>query len=387
MIIGDSIEISTQIGVGAYGSVFIGVDKNTKKEYAVKKIAKDLLLDPSVEKHINNEIYILRHLPKHQNIIEFSSVIETISNIYILFEYCNGGTLDKSLQCSLDRKEKPLSEEVVRYIIKCVASGLICLKEHNILHRDIKTENIILHYKNKEDLKNNNVLNAEIKIIDFGFARYLKSNEFAKSIIGTPLYMDPKILLSSKEEENKICQYDYKADIWSLGIVAYHLLMGVIPFNSDDYYGLIGSVTKRQFCFGKKVTLSKEAIHFIDKILSLDSTKRFSAEEIITNKWIINGSQSGIIMELKEDKDNSSDSFENYWKVKQNTKHILRIRNIIEAMQRVETIKRVNTECYESYSERYDSPKRKYREVNSNTATPIKEENHSKMKFFYNKNK
>ena len=343
MIIGDSIELSTKIGVGAYGSVFIGVDKNTGKEYAVKKIAKDLLLKPAGEKHINNEIYILRHLPKHKNIIEFSTVIETISNIYILFEYCNGGTLDKSLQCSLDRKEKPFSEEVVRYILKSVASGLICLKEHNIIHRDIKTENIILHYKNKEDLKNNNVLNAEIKIIDFGFARYLKRNEFAQSIIGTPLYMDPKILLSLKEEESKTCQYDYKADIWSLGIVAYHLLMGVIPFNSEDYDGLINSITKRKFCVEHKVNLSKEAIQFIDRILSLDNTKRFSAEEIITDKWIVNRSLSGIIMELKDDRNISSDSFESYWKVKKNSQHILRIRNIIEAMKEVETIKRVKT--------------------------------------------
>ena len=376
MIIGDSIELSTKIGVGAYGSVFIGVDKNTGKEYAVKKIAKDLLLKPAGEKHINNEIYILRHLPKHKNIIEFSTVIETISNIYILFEYCNGGTLDKSLQCSLDRKEKPFSEEVVRYILKSIASGLICLKEHNIIHRDIKRENIILHYKNKEDLKNNNVLNAEIKIIDFGFARYLKRNEFAKSIIGTPLYMDPKILLSLKEEESKTCQYDYKADIWSLGIVAYHLLMGVIPFNSEDYDGLINSITKRKFCFEHKVNLSKEAIQFIDRILSLDNTKRFSAEEIITDKWIVNRSLSGIIMELKDDRNISSDSFENYWKVKKNSQHILRIRNIIEAMQTVETIKRVNTEY--NYTERYQSPIRKNTDNNLNSATPKKEENHFK---------
>ena len=93
------------------------------------------------------------------------------------------------------------------------------LHEKKILHRDLKSDNILINYDDENDKKNNNIIKGKIKIIDFGFARYL-TKELAGSAIGTPIYMDPGILLKLNKDKNYAnYAYDEKADIWSLGIV------------------------------------------------------------------------------------------------------------------------------------------------------------------------
>ena len=221
MIIDDKIELSSKIGHGAFGDVFIGKDTNTSKLYAVKKVTKELLLSSSMKSYFNNEIYLLKHLPPHRNIIKFYSIKETLSNYYVILDYCNGGSLETLIDTFASRTRHGVPEESVRYIIKEILNGLLFLGKNNIIHRDIKAENILLNYPNKEDMINCKVENAEVKIIDFGFARYLEGNQLASSVIGTPLFMDPKILnftLPNQQNGSSSgnCYYNKKVDIWSL---------------------------------------------------------------------------------------------------------------------------------------------------------------------------
>ena len=110
------------------------------------------------------------------------------------------------------------------------------LNKNNIIHRDIKSDNILLHYDNEQDLITNNYLKAKVKIIDFGFARFLKKNELAGSLVGTPMYMEPLILNSLLVYKKKKIDgfYNEKVDVWSLGILTYELLIGILPFVAES---------------------------------------------------------------------------------------------------------------------------------------------------------
>lgn len=356
MLIADSIQLSTKIGHGAFGDVFIGKDTKTNKLYAVKKVSKELLLSSSMKSYFNNEIYLLKHLPPHPNIIKFHFINESLSNYYVVLDYCNGGSLETAISTNILQNDCPFKEDIVRYITKEILKGLIFLEKNNIIHRDIKAENILLNYTNPSDLAKRNIENAEIKIIDFGFARYLQRDELASSVIGTPLFMDPKILnytISNQKTESKkgSCYYNNKVDIWSLGIVVYQLLFGVLPFNGKNCDDLYQSVTKRKFNFPtsiKKISLSKECISFIDKMLNIDMNLRPSADELIEDKWINGNYDKKYLMELRDDIDvNKNDYyFEYLWKKKEKSpnkkginskKRHVQIENFLERIQKTKS--------------------------------------------------
>jgi len=233
----------------------------------------------------------------------------------------------------VNKNKKPFPEEIVKYIIKNVLKGLYSLNSQNIIHRDIKLSNILINYLNNDDLINENILNAEIKIIDFGFAKYLKKDELANSIIGTPFYMDPKILHGFILEKNeKKYSYNMKVDIWSIGIMAYYLLLGVFPFKGKKYEYLVENIENKEFIFPlnkNKINLSKEAINFIENCLNLDEEQRASSEELLNCKWF-NKNYIYKIYEIKNEKELNQIiplNFIDYWKpiesnLNQNNKEI-----------------------------------------------------------------
>ena len=320
MIINETIIIKNKIGKGAYGDVFLGKDLLNNNLYAIKKISKKSLIKPDTKKYFNNEINIIKNLKNHPNIVKFINIKETITNFYIIFEYLNGGDLDNFLKKYINKYNKPIPEKIVKYIIKNVLKGLNSLNSQNIIHRDIKLSNILINYLNNSDLINENILNAEIKIIDFGFAKYLKQDEFTNSIIGTPFYMDPKILHGYLLEKNeKKYLYNMKVDIWSIGIMTYYLLLGVFPFKAKNYENLIENIENKEYLFPLnkyEINLSKEAINFIENTLNLDDEQRFSSEELLKHNWLNNNFNYKLykIKNEKELNDFIPLNFIDYWK-------------------------------------------------------------------------
>ena len=320
MIINETIIIKNKIGKGAYGDVFLGKDLLNNNLYAIKKISKKSLIKPDTKKYFNNEINIIKNLKNHPNIVKFINIKETITNFYIIFEYLNGGDLDNFLKKYINKYNKPIPEKIVKYIIKNVLKGLNSLNSQNIIHRDIKLSNILINYLNNSDLTNENILNAEIKIIDFGFAKYLKQDEFTNSIIGTPFYMDPKILHGYLLEKNeKKYLYNMKVDIWSIGIMTYYLLLGVFPFKAKNYENVIENIENKEYIFPLnkyEINLSKEAINFIENTLNLDEEQRYSSEELLKHNWLNNNFNYKLykIKNEKELNDFIPLNFIDYWK-------------------------------------------------------------------------
>lgn len=179
------------IGTGSFGKVYKGKNEETKEIAAIKMIDKKLLeSDEYLQKGFSQEIAVMKKL-KSVNIVQLYDVLETTNNYYIVCEYCNQGDFRKYL-----KQNKRLNEDQAKKVLVDILSGFIELVKNGIIHRDLKPENIL-------------IANDVFKLADFGFARTVHnfSREMLESLVGTPLYMSPQILMHTN--------YTTKCDIWS----------------------------------------------------------------------------------------------------------------------------------------------------------------------------
>ena len=155
-----------------------------------------------------------------------------------------------------------------------------------IIHRDLKLENILLHFDNEDDRINKRILKAKIKIINFGFARYLKG--LAGNVVGTtPMFWDPKIhFIFNKMDFTNDFGYGKKVDIYSLGIICFYLLTGHPPFDVHTIGDLVSETKKGKFIISKD--FSKETISFLNYMLRYDPKKRLNINQLSKHKFIAN---------------------------------------------------------------------------------------------------
>jgi len=278
--------IGKLLGRGAFGEVYESKVKGHDGIYAVKKLVKEKYKkNPKGYKYLKNEIEILNNTA-HENIVKlYSSNIETHLHQYLVTEYCNGGDLNDCLEYYKKNKMRPFTEEEVQHIMKQIVSAIKYLHvDKKIIHRDLKLENILLHYENDDDRKQKNILKAKIKIIDFGFARYINEG-IAVSILGSPLFMDPRILLKlNKLDNSKDFKYEEKADIYSLGIICYILLTGNQLFDVNRMDDLIRETELGIYKIS--VHLSKETISFLNYMLKYDPKKRLDIKRLSEHEFI-----------------------------------------------------------------------------------------------------
>ena len=273
-------KIEKQIGGGAYSQVLLATKLDTGEKFAIKRIDKSLLNDKRYKKYLNNEIFILNNI-KNQYTITFYGIRMCMNYLYLIFELCNGGDLQTCLNEYIQRYNKPFTQEIVQHLMRQIIKGFVYLHSRNILHRDIKLANILVKFPTEEDKENLNMLKCEIRIADFGFSRYLKADNLAKSLLGNPINMDPKILRKMRRMDNDSeFGYDQKADIWSLGAITYELLIGCPAFEANSYDELLEKVEKGNYRIPHEIILSKEAICFLNSMMQYDPEKRFKVEDL-----------------------------------------------------------------------------------------------------------
>ena len=291
-----------EIGKGAFSKVYLATKKDTGERYAIKRIDKSFVNDKRYKKYLNNEIFILNNI-KHENVIKYEGMKSTMNYLYLIFEYCNGGDLQSCLSKYMDKYNKPFPEEIVQYIMKQIISGFVYLHGRQILHRDIKLENILVKFKSEEDKNNLNMLKTDIKITDFGFSRYLKGDNLAKSVLGNPINMDPKILRKMARIENDSdFGYDQKADIWSLGTITYELLIGCPAFEASSYDELIQKIEAGNYRIPHDISLSKEAISFLNGMMRYDAKTRLSIDELAKQFFLTRDISTFHYIHLKKSK-------------------------------------------------------------------------------------
>ena len=208
------------------------------------------------------------------NLIKISDIVEIASKNYLLFEYCNGGDLESF---SMNYKKKSgtnFNEKTVQYILKQVLNGLSCLHRNKIIHHDIKPANILLKFKNKNDMFN--ILDSEIKISDFGLSRFLGNEKLATEICGSPSYASPEVV-SHKP-------YGKETDIWATGVLLYYLVTGDLPWTSRDrMYEQIMSVPSY---------VSHSCENLITKLMTVNPKDRITIDEALNHNFFFCMQQS-----------------------------------------------------------------------------------------------
>ena len=281
----DDLTLYKQIGKGAFGEVYLTSKKGSSKTYATKILEKSKYMDnPKAIKYLLNEIDILKDI-NHPNIIKLIKIHEDQAKVYIVTEFYNGGNLSENLEKYKNENNKAFPEDIVQYIMRQIIEGMKYLHNKKIIHRGLKLDDIMIHYEDEEDKISNNIMKGKIKIIDFGFARYLKKGELSKSTLGIPLTMSPIILNKLNKNPNyKNMEYNEKVDIWSLGCIFYELLMGENPFDSNTMKELVSKVNKGDYYV--PISFSKESISFLNCMLQFEPSKRLSVDKLYNHKFL-----------------------------------------------------------------------------------------------------
>ena len=260
-------KILDKLGSGSFGKVYLAQNKYTKEKVAMKEIKKsnkDLLSDGEIK----DEIEILKSLD-HPDIVRIIESYNTKDSYVLVTEYCEGGEL-------YDQVRNQLSETQIAVIFKQLLSGLAYLHSHNIVHRDLKLENILIQEIEKSKTTGEDLFN--IKIIDFGTARIFDNKKKPQSIVGSSYYIAPEVLNQ---------KYGKECDLWSVGVILYMFVVGHAPFDGCDDEEITGNIQKGIYKKDDKrwKKASKEVKDLIQKLLIYSPKKRLTALQALKHPW------------------------------------------------------------------------------------------------------
>lgn len=247
------------LGRGRYADVFQVKNISTNEFFAMKIINLHYQTEPS----FRNEIEMLQ-TAQHPNLVGVRAAYIVDHTGYIVMKLCRGGTLSQRIAVYGGLEEKDAS----RYM-KSILEAVTYLHSINIIHRDIKPDNI--YFETEE-------ANSPILLGDFGLSKLLVEG-VTVTRVGTPGYQSPQIIQGHL--------YTFKTDIWSIGILTYTLLQGIVPFNTKKIRSetiLLEMMRSSEYKF--KNPVSEEARDFVDKCLQFEESKRPSAIELLEHPWI-----------------------------------------------------------------------------------------------------
>ena len=282
-----------KIGVihkGSAGSnVYLAIDGKKNILTAIKSIPKNTT-DESGEKNFRRELQNLHNL-KHPNIIKILDYLNNKNTHYIILEYCNGGNLYEYVTKYMKKNKAPLNEFFIQKILKQIAPALEFMHSKNIIHRDIKLENILLNFNNYPNIPKNGKapqglkfseksLNKDFsaKITGLNFSKDLIQDNMGSTILGSPLYMSPDMVEKYEKKSDK--KYNTSADLWSLGVITYELLTGNTPFIGMEVNELFQNIEKGIYTLPNKLKPSIEIISLINGLLQYYPEKRLTWEQI-----------------------------------------------------------------------------------------------------------
>ena len=255
------------LGVGTYGQVFLVQNKYTKEYFAMKEIPKtseDLLSD----NEIMDEITILKNLD-HPDIVRITEFYNTDTSYFIISEYCKYGELFEQIKYEF-------SETQIAVMFRQILSGIAYLHSNNIIHRDLKLENILINdieksYSTNEDL-------FLLKIIDFGTAKIFDKNKRPRAVVGSIYYIAPEVILK---------KYGKECDMWSLGVILYMFIVGHAPFDGKSNREIMEKIKTGIFLKSEKrwKKASREVRDLINKLLIVEPEKRLTAFEALKHPW------------------------------------------------------------------------------------------------------
>ncbi|KZT03715.1 Pkinase-domain-containing protein [Laetiporus sulphureus 93-53] len=240
------------IGEGTYGKVRLGVHRLTGTRVAIKQIPKAMTSSLTREIHHHRQLH-------HPHITQLYEVIATESYIWLVTELCSGGELFDYLV-----EKARLDESETRIIFGQLCLAVAYVHSKGIVHRDLKLENVLLDE------------HCRVKLGDFGFTREFERGMLLETFCGTTGYASPEMLLAKKYLGPEV-------DVWSLGVILYTLLTGMLPFDDDDEDIMKQKVIEGEF--EDPEWLSEEVRDLLKSILQTDPEKRPTIAQILAHPW------------------------------------------------------------------------------------------------------
>ena len=254
------------LGTGGFAEVYRCTHKRTGMTYAVKDVATGNL-SRQERATLQDEIVVLNFLRGAPFIVRLYDVFKEPSHTYLVLEEMKGGDLLNRI-CEKEVYTELEARELCQYFFEAVA---YCHSKR-IAHRDIKLDNLLLTEEGND---------ASIKLADFGFAKRATGGKMLKTLCGTPNYMAPEIF------DLKVPYYDYRCDMWSVGVVVYALIGGYLPFEGS-LKELAAMVTSGQYYFHDEywTDITYEAKTLVKGLLQTNPDKRLSAQTALSSKWM-----------------------------------------------------------------------------------------------------
>ena len=265
----DLFTLLNPIGHGAFGSVYKAIHNSTNKVYAIKIIdySKDINLSSYNYLCVQQETALMKLVNKSNYIVKYygSYYSRKSNNLWLILEYCSSGSaIDLMLSM-----ERTFSEVEIATIMEMVLEGLVLIHSKNLIHRDIKGANILL----SED--------GYAKLGDFGVGVQLMNEKYRQSKKGSPYWMSPQVASN--------LNYDFKTDIWSLGITCVELVEGEPPFSNLDPNKVMEKISRKPPKVDEIINFNEHTYEFksfIEHCLEIDPNKRYTAEQLLKHEFI-----------------------------------------------------------------------------------------------------
>lgn len=251
------------LGKGGFANCYELYETTSGKVLAGKIFDKESLQKSKVQQKLQSEIRIHQSLV-HPNIVRFEGYFEDTQRACILLELCPNKTLKEVV-----KKRKRLHELEVQWYISQLVAGLRHIHRHNVIHRDLKLGNLFLGKR------------LQLKIGDFGLAAMLSSSqERRRTVCGTPNYIAPEVLNS------KVCGHSFEADLWSIGVIVYVMLVGRPPFESSSVKLTYKRIKANNYSVPEDLQLSAEAKSLIAGLLKVNPAHRLTLDGIVSHPFM-----------------------------------------------------------------------------------------------------
>lgn len=264
-------DLGRELGRGEFGVTYLCTDVSSGEKFACKSISKKKLRTAVDIEDVKREVEIMRHLPKHSNIVTLKDTFEDDQAVHIVMELCEGGELFDRIVA-----RGHYTERAAAGIMKTIVEVVQMCHKHGVMHRDLKPENFL--FANKKET-------SALKAIDFGLSVFFKPGEQFNEIVGSPYYMAPEVLKRN---------YGPEVDVWSAGVILYILLCGVPPFWAETEQGVAQAIIRSVIDFKRDPwpKVSDNAKDLVKKMLDPDPKRRLTAQGVLDHPWIQNAKKA-----------------------------------------------------------------------------------------------
>ena len=244
--------IEKEIADGFYGKVLLAYSVLAERPVAIKLFEKSRITSTGAAQKIQKEIATLKLVSDHPNVCQFYETFEDAQFIYVVLEYVAGGDL-----ASWIKRSGRLNQNELLQLLRQMINALQLLQSKQLLHRDIKLDNILVTNK------------FEVKLCDFGIAVPIPPLQVLTEYVGTPVYLAPEVV-SGKGYSG------FKSDIWSLGVACYIALTGEVPFKGVSLEKLEESILCESLGFPEHIDINPKLKQTIKSMLEKNPEKRLS---------------------------------------------------------------------------------------------------------------